>query len=370
MRNNASGSPLIFRKLLFSILKQCYNKIAKFVLFYHRTDQEVDRIGEKKREFLFDNIRGILILLVVLGHALEYFRLENELGKFIYVFIYLFHMPVFIFISGYFSKNLEKARSNAVRTFLIPYLLLNLILSIILLALGKIQEIMILNPGWTLWYLYCMFIWRLLLPDLVKVRHILVLSFIVGTFSGLLTEFGTYMAMARTLGFLPYFLAGYFTTQERIEKIRQWPLRKTVSGLIIACGLGAAAFWLRYDLPPELLWGDRAYALNPLPWYKNVGSDIFLYVLGFAFVFVFIVLAEPRPHFFSFWGQKTLSIYLLHIYLIAPLVQFTQAIKNPYLHLAVLIGGSMLVVYLLSRKKVTETIDRVLQKIIHFIMPY
>ncbi len=60
----------------------------------------------------------------------------------------------------------------------------------------------------TLWYLYCMFIWRLLLPDLVKVRRILILSFIIGIFSGFLTEFGTYMAMARTLGFLPYFLAG------------------------------------------------------------------------------------------------------------------------------------------------------------------
>ena len=329
----------------------------------------MERIGEKKREFLFDNIRGILILLVVLGHALEYFRLENDVGKFVYVFIYLFHMPVFIFISGYFSKNLEKARSNAVRTFLIPYLLLNLILSVILLAMGKIQEIMILNPGWTLWYLYCMFIWRLLLPDLVKVRHILLLSFIVGIFSGLLTEFGTYMAMARTLGFLPYFLAGYFTTPQRIKKIRRLPLRKTVSGVIVALGLGAAAFWLKYDLSPELLWKDRSYAANPLLWYENIGSNILLYALGFAFVFAFIVLAEPRPHFFSLWGQKTLSIYLLHIYLIAPLVQFTQAIHNPVLHFSLLVAGSLAVVYLLSRKKVTETFDRLLQKLIHFIMP-
>ena len=165
-------------------------------------------ITKQNREYLYDNIRGILILLVVLGHALEYFRLDNKVGEFLYVFIYLFHMPVFIFISGYFSKNLKKGRSTAVETFLVPYLLLNLILTLIMLAIGKIDQFMILSPGWTLWYLYCMFIWRLLLPDLVKVRRILILSFIIGIFSGFLTEFGTYMAMARTLGFLPYFFSG------------------------------------------------------------------------------------------------------------------------------------------------------------------
>ena len=98
-----------------------------------------------------------------------------------------------------------------------------------MLAIGKIDQFMILSPGWTLWYLYCMFIWRLLLPDLVKVRRILILSFIVGIFSGFLTEFGTYMAMARTLGFLPYFLAGYFTTPEHVARIRKVPFRKTIS---------------------------------------------------------------------------------------------------------------------------------------------
>ena len=152
-------------------------------------------IISKQRELLFDNLRGVLIFLVVLGHALEYFRLTNQTAEFFYVFIYLFHMPVFIFISGYFSKQVQKGRKTAVKTFLIPYLILNFILSIILLMMGKIETITILNPGWTLWYLYCMFIWRLLLPDLIKVRHILIFSFIIGIFSGFLTEFGTYMAL-------------------------------------------------------------------------------------------------------------------------------------------------------------------------------
>lgn len=56
----------------------------------------------KERSLLFDNIKTVLIILVVLGHALEEISLEHEYGI-IRVCIYSFHMPAFIFISGYFS---------------------------------------------------------------------------------------------------------------------------------------------------------------------------------------------------------------------------------------------------------------------------
>lgn len=324
---------------------------------------------EKHRDLAFDNIRGILILLVVLGHALEYFRLTNDVAQFFYVFIYLFHMPVFIFISGYFSKNLEKGRQTAVQTFLIPYLLLNLILSAIMLALGKINQIAILNPGWTLWYLYCMFIWRLLLPDLVRVRFILGLSLFVGIFSGFLTEFGTYMAMARTLGFLPYFLAGYFFTPQLVAKIRQFPYRRIVSGFILLLGLVTAWVWVDEGLPAEILWGDRAYGLFEIPLWQNLLADIYLYGLSFAFVFIFLAVTSQRRRFFSQVGQHTLAVYLLHVYLVAPLVSGSDLIQDPLLHFMIILVGAFAIVWLLSRPTVTYWLNQVLQRIDRWIMP-
>lgn len=326
-------------------------------------------IISKQRELLFDNLRGVLIFLVVLGHALEYFRLTNQTAEFFYVFIYLFHMPVFIFISGYFSKQVQKGRKTAVKTFLIPYLILNFILSIILLMMGKIETITILNPGWTLWYLYCMFIWRLLLPDLIKVRHILILSFIIGIFSGFLTEFGTYMALARTLGFLPFFLAGYYTDRKMIEKLRHFPFARLLGFMVIILGLVTAFLWVKAPLPPEILWGDRAYNLFEIPLWQNILADLYLYGLGFAFVFAFLVMATEKRHFYTVWGQNTLAIYLLHIYLIAPIVQIGEFVVNPILHALILIGGSLLTVYILSRPKVTHRLSIVLKQINHWIMP-
>lgn len=336
--------------------------------------------AKTSRDFSFDNIRAVLIFLVIFGHAIEYFRLVDPVAEFIYVFIYLFHMPVFIFISGYFSKNLVRGRETAVRNFLLPYLLLNVVLTLIMLALGKIDEFAILNPGWTLWYLYCMFIWRLLLPDLVRVRHVLIVSLLVAIFSGFLTEFGTYMAMARTLGFLPFFLAGYFCQPHHIARIRNFPFRRVIS-LVVGCvGLLTAALWSVADLPPEILWGDRAYDLIGIPLWQSLLADIFLCGLSFAFIFVFITLAKNRRRFYTIWGQNTLAIYLLHVYLVAPLVDAGDRLAasgfgstgnwfgTPALEFLLLLVGSVLILWLLSRPVVSRGVARVLDKVTGFVM--
>lgn len=63
------------------------------------------KLENKNRDYFFDNIKGILILLVVFGHAIKPFMDANEIAKLLYCFIYFFHMPLFVFISGYFSKK-------------------------------------------------------------------------------------------------------------------------------------------------------------------------------------------------------------------------------------------------------------------------
>ena len=63
-----------------------------------------------ERDYQFDNIRLLLIFFVVFGHLLESFAI----GSLLYRFIYSFHMPVFIFINGYFDAILSvKNRSFA-----------------------------------------------------------------------------------------------------------------------------------------------------------------------------------------------------------------------------------------------------------------
>ena len=119
-----------------------------------------------KREYQVDNIKGILILFVVFGHSLELIRLNSGLANFIYIFIYTFHMPVFVFYAGYLSKNVKKGSNNAFRKLFIPFLLFNSIWNLIQVISTMFVEIPVespalfsfLNPGWALWFILALFI--------------------------------------------------------------------------------------------------------------------------------------------------------------------------------------------------------------------
>lgn len=60
-----------------------------------------------ERERWPDLVRGIAIILVIIGHTIQYVKYNNvnyeEDG--VFLFIYSFHMPLFMFVSGYLFKS-------------------------------------------------------------------------------------------------------------------------------------------------------------------------------------------------------------------------------------------------------------------------
>ena len=60
-------------------------------------------MSSKPRIALWDNARFLMLLLVVAGHMVESIRSEGLGPSWFYTFIYLFHMPVMMFIAGYFA---------------------------------------------------------------------------------------------------------------------------------------------------------------------------------------------------------------------------------------------------------------------------
>ena len=55
-----------------------------------------------ERNYKMDNIKAFLIFLVVLGHLLE--LVPGQKSEWLYYVIYTFHMPAFVYITGYFSR--------------------------------------------------------------------------------------------------------------------------------------------------------------------------------------------------------------------------------------------------------------------------
>lgn len=63
---------------------------------------------QTKRLYAFDVLKLFAIFMVLWGHSVQYLLSGLYLDKPIYVYIYSFHMPLFMIISGYFSvKSLQ-----------------------------------------------------------------------------------------------------------------------------------------------------------------------------------------------------------------------------------------------------------------------
>ncbi|MGK0563065.1 acyltransferase family protein, partial [Enterococcus faecalis] len=63
-----------------------------------------------KRLYKWDNVKLFLIFLVSFGHILDREASPSRLMETIHFWIYSFHMPAFIFVSGLFSKHAIKQR--------------------------------------------------------------------------------------------------------------------------------------------------------------------------------------------------------------------------------------------------------------------
>ena len=332
----------------------------------------------QSRNYLIDNSKGLLIFLVVLGHSLEFIRKDYEVARLLYVFIYEFHMPVFVFISGYLSKNVEKGRRNAVRNFLTPFLLFNIIWNLITLVgplflrgefteLPSEQAFSFFTPGWALWYIFAMFLWKILLPDLLKFKNIFILSIIAGIFVKLSGEFGSYMALSRTITFAPFFLAGYYSSEEKLKRFRKFTrfniLNKVPSILILIIGVLIALIFVNYsNIADEFFWADRSYSNFNIEIFTGILLYIAVYIIGFAFVYVFINLMPDKLTFLSKIGKNTLSVYFLHTYFIGSILGLTSLMSSNLGKLLALILGSLMVTFILSRDVVARFFSKFLDK--------
>ena len=84
----------------------------------------------KTRDYGFDNIKFILIILVVLGHILEEISTTGFMGV-IRSVIYSFHMPFFIFLSGFVVSYITPRKLiKKLVGYLIPFFIIGSLFSL------------------------------------------------------------------------------------------------------------------------------------------------------------------------------------------------------------------------------------------------
>lgn len=108
-----------------------------------------ETIQKKKRDVSLDIAKGILIFLVVWGHAIQfgfgykYGESYESYTDWMFRFIYTFHMPLFMAIGGYLyyysnRKNFKAVLLSRIKSIGIPYLSYCTIMVLILLPITQL----------------------------------------------------------------------------------------------------------------------------------------------------------------------------------------------------------------------------------------
>ncbi|GAB3451808.1 acyltransferase family protein [Streptomonospora sediminis] len=266
-----------------------------------------------KRDSLLDNAKFLLIVLVVVGHAIEPLTDGTRLANAAYFWIYLFHMPAFVLISGYLSKSFDGSKrriDKLLTTVAAPYLVFWAIYALLSWAVGRDLPDSPLEPLWLTWFLAALFVWRLTVPVWNRLRWPFAVSVGVSLLGGLVAT-GDVLAVSRIISLLPFFVAGLMLQPHHLALLKQTWVRVWSAGVVLATA--AMCFFYLEQLSREWVYWreslvDRDMDLLPV----GVPGRLLFLVLAFALTAAVLSLTPRRTTHFTRLGALTMYVFLLH----------------------------------------------------------
>lgn len=305
-----------------------------------------------ERNRTIDSLKGFAIILVVLGHVIQTIYSPNEYDKnFVFKIIYSFHMPLFIFISGYLIGNRDKLDLQWLKgRFLrlgVPFWLWVLLDYVICggrsgAELEKAYQRVFYDPSnqglWFLWvlFLFCIFLYvnvniiERVLNILHKPRfqtfevwmmELFLTLFLLICLCGVwaLTGFTTILGYRLCCKEIVFFLLGYYISkykQDSTSCIDNWRMELLFYVLYPICVFA----WDRTHL--VIFYDDLMRFAGDNIVLKIVVLGLaaiyfyFVSFLGIGFVWKLFVHINNRFHLWVLpqIGMYTMEIYILHRY--------------------------------------------------------
>lgn len=315
----------------------------------------------KQRDLYADSLKGLLIIFVVLFHFTETSAPTSTINMDVDNFLYLFMMPLFCFISGYFGfSNDRKSLVQKTLTLLETYL----VFQIFYYHPHNIERIInVFTLHYThLWYLNCLIMWRIILYFIPKnyIKHAVIASFAIGIACGFCEYIDSTFSLSQILVFLPYFLLGSYVKQNlpSIHSVTQY-INKTASVLIILVVLGgvfAYNSFLGY-----IIFGSLPYSQivdSPL---QPVLMRTLLYVIALPLGLSVMKLLTANK-LLAQLGRSTMTIYLWHwlfrmiyhkIDITAPILDWTLAIVT------------IVILFYFDKLKIAQFVKNPVSQLIH-----
>jgi len=271
------------------------------------------------RDKRMDSVKYWLIVLVITGHVVQCFKVIPEC-ELIWIWIYLFHMPLFIFVSGYFSqKKSRRALKTSIWKLAEPLIIYQIIGLIFIVHSFTLIDI--ITPCWVLWYLLGLIYWRLMLqiiPDKVlnKPKLILSVTICISILAGFL-PFNDILSIQKTLSFLPFFFLGYYMRDKNLF------LPKIYKPLCLLFLILSFAIPLFYSQYLGSLTHDGSYVC-----YYDAIRRLIVFGLSIPMSLAFINVCINRP-WIARQGQLTMQYYIYHALVLYPFLEIMSKFGFP-----------------------------------------
>ncbi len=297
----------------------------------------------QERILYIDFLKGITIILVVVGHVIQYYLCpQTYLNDFVFRYIYGFHLQLFVLLSGLTIKqeifSLEELKNKIIKRFrqlLIPFFTWTLLSSLVLWDASCFLDVL-LHPGRGLWFLWDLFFISFFFyiaiyiskivncPKLIAIIGVFLLLVIISVLAGESDTFD----IKRIMRLFPFLVLGTYIKEDRF---RLFFMKKTVILVLIIAYTILAIYWYPNGFPEQMRINTFfGRLLSSFP-YRLIVS-----LIGCLMAFSFGNIFAPFKgvSFLNYIGTKTLGIYAIHLfvvlYIALPLINGFSITYSPF----------------------------------------
>lgn len=302
---------------------------------------ELENTKATDRVVWLDVGRGIAMMLVILGHAIrQEMRADSETCFVLFRTVYLFHMNLFFFLSGYayaLSKkkhglmSIKKFTVKKVKSLLLPWFVYSMLIYVVFWVMSKIPAAANMLKGTTygyvsfpeylieifkgdspyayhMWFIYILFFVTMIVFIIEKLSgnpkrafYILAVVAAAGLVLRAFVLYDSVRILKSTAYFIIWFFAGEIYNDEKAERFRIPSDIFAVISLVIL-----------------FIFHNYYYDLQDRPVLRGfaiLAMNIFIYgvVTGCVRLAKFISSKKNIVEkFFDMVGKNTMAIYLLH----------------------------------------------------------
>ena len=268
-----------------------------------------------KRGLYWDSLKVILIILVIYGHAIAPYAPDGSFNRAMYSFIYSFHIPLFIFVSGIFSHihDRERYKKRIIQLFE-TFVVFQIIRTMIPVIQGNEFSLKsFLCTNWIMWYLLSLTYWRLMvyfIPErwILYRKSAITLSLIISILVGFVPIYSLF-GVQSTLARLPFFVIGYYAVEIDIRGyINKIPRMFAIGMLLIFF----CFFYFVLNTNLSFVSSCHPYWTGDLLHTMiRIGARC-IYIPIAVMVSIMVMRLIPRNKTLAKWGIATLFIYNYH----------------------------------------------------------